>query len=224
MVRRSRDDHQALLGEFLPPLHRTEGDKVMFRREQQNGRIEATQAAFRRTPVGNDIHTTPMDAWVPRGVGRQQGRWSWRRSTDMGRLKAGSVAAKIGQQGRHVLQQHGHRAGHVRKGQRARLRWATDSCKGLKGQDAPERLPVEVISGAPIAHRDPPVGHQCLDHRDKVLHGGGNRVLLNRRVRPVTAPTSQLIEEDHGSVQLLHQGKQIVARYAWSAMAHEQRQ
>jgi hypothetical protein len=38
-----------------------------------------------------------MAAWVPRGVGRQQGRWSWRRSTDLGRLKAGSVAAKIGQ-------------------------------------------------------------------------------------------------------------------------------
>ena len=76
MVRRSRDDHQALLGEFLQPLHRTEGDKVMFRREQQNGRIEATQAAFRSTPVGNDIHTTPMTAGVPRGVGRQQGRRS----------------------------------------------------------------------------------------------------------------------------------------------------
>jgi hypothetical protein len=34
MVRRSRDDQQALRGEFLPPLHRTESDNVMFRREQ----------------------------------------------------------------------------------------------------------------------------------------------------------------------------------------------
>ena len=70
MVRRARDHHQALLGEFLPSLHRTEGDKVMFRSYKQNGQMERIKAGLGRKPVSNDIHTTPMAAWVPWGVSR----------------------------------------------------------------------------------------------------------------------------------------------------------
>ena len=117
MVRRIGDHHQALLGEFLPALHRTEGDKVVLRSNKQYGEMEGSQAELGRTPVSDHIHTTPMAAWVPWGIGRQQGRWSGRHSTDMGGLKAGTVAPKICQQARHILQQQGHRARHVRESQ-----------------------------------------------------------------------------------------------------------
>jgi hypothetical protein len=70
MVRRTGEDHQALGGEFLPTLHRTGGDKVVFRSKKQNGQVEGSQAGFRRTPVSNDIHPTPIAAWVPWDVGR----------------------------------------------------------------------------------------------------------------------------------------------------------
>ena len=95
MVGHSRKNHQALIRKLLPSLHRTGGDKVVLRSETQYRHGERSQARLGHTPLRNHIHTPPMAAWVPWRIGRQQCRWPGDRSTDVGRIKAGAVVAKI---------------------------------------------------------------------------------------------------------------------------------
>lgn len=81
---RPGDDDQTLLDQLLPALHRAERDEIVFSSEQQHRQREGAQTSLRRRPVSNHIHTAPMATGVAWGVGRQQLRWSGRRSADMG--------------------------------------------------------------------------------------------------------------------------------------------
>ena len=59
MVRCSRDNDTAKLDQLLPPIHRAEGDEVVFPGEQENKQGEGGKVLLRCAPVSDDIHASP---------------------------------------------------------------------------------------------------------------------------------------------------------------------